>query len=258
MSESFPYLLKDWRSRRRVSQLDLGLSANVSARHIAFLETGRSKPSRSMVLQLSEALMIPPAERNALLNAAGFTAAYRRRNLTDPDIKHVYEAVTWTLERHDPFPGLAIDRHWTIVMANKSATMLMAGAGLSVGDSFLQAAVQSPALRAAIVNWPEVARYMATRLRTESVHLGGDPVLDEAAAKLADEVRDADLSVDTTTAAVVTTRYRAGDETLSLFSTIAQFGSAADIALADLKIELMFPADEATRNLFMLNVNNET
>lgn len=258
MSDSFPTLLKDWRGRRRVSQLDLGLSANVSARHIAFLETGRSKPSRSMVLQLSEALMIPPAERNALLNAAGFTAAYRRRDLTDPEIKHVYEAVTWTLERHDPFPGLALDRHWTIVMANKAATMLLAGAGLNVGDSLLEAAIHAPAMRAVIDNWPEVARYMATRLRTESVHLGGDPVLDQAAAKLAEEVRGTEPGGDAAAQAVVATRYRAGDVTLSLFSTIAQFGSAADIALADLQIELMFPADEATRKIFMSNMNNES
>ena len=255
MADSFPAMLKDWRRRRRVSQLDLGLSANVSARHVAFLETGRSKPSRGMVLQLSDALMIPPAERNALLNAAGFSASYRRRDLTDPEIKHVYEAVTWTLERHDPFPGLAIDRHWTIVMANKSATLLIAAAGLSVGDSLLDAAIHSPAMRAAIENWSEVARYMATRLRTESVHLGGDPVLDAAAAKLAGELRDTDNDGDQTSAAVVATRYRAGDVTLSLFSTIAQFGSAADIALADLKIELMFPADEATRQILISSMN---
>lgn len=249
METSFGALLKDWRGRRRVSQLDLSLTADVSARHIAFLETGRSKPSRDMVVQLSEALSIPRADRNTLLNAAGFAPAYRRRELSDTEMAHVEAAVSWTLERHDPFPAMAVDRHWTIVKANRSFSMLLEGIGLGPGDSLLDAAVNSTALREAVVDWPDVARHMAVRLRTESAHLGGDAVLDRAAEALAREAGSRPSGHDPALEAVVPTRYRAGDMVLSFFSTIAQFGTAEDIALADLKIELMFPADDQTRQI---------
>lgn len=251
MDSSFGTLLKDWRGRRRVSQLDLSLSADVSARHIAFLETGRSKPSRDMVVQLSEALMVPRADRNMLLNAAGFTALYRHRDLSDAEMAHVHAAVSWTLERHDPYPALAVDRHWSVVMANRSATSLLSSIGLQVGGSLLEALTDSQALRDAVENWPDLARHMSVRLRTESAHLGGDAVLDAAAEKLSKEVGTKPETADAALQAVVPTRYRASDMVLSFFSTIAQFGSAEDIALADLKIELMFPADEPTKQALL-------
>lgn len=251
MENSFGALLRDWRSRRRFSQLELSLCANVSARHIAFLETARSKPSREMVIQLSEALNIPRAERNMLLNAAGFAPVYKRRDLDAAEMAHVRSAVAWTLERHDPFPAFALDRHWSLVMANDSATGLLAGAGLQVGDNMLEAATGSDSFRNAIENWPVVCRHLLARLRTESADLGGDAVLDAAADKLAREIPANAASEDANLQAVVPTRYRAGGITLSLFSTIAQFGTAEDIALVDLKIELMFPADDETRRVFM-------
>ena len=251
MDVSFGALLKDWRGRRRFSQLDLALTANVSARHIAFLETGRAKPSRTMVIQLSDALTIPRAERNAMLNSAGFAATYRRRSLDDQDMSHVRSAVSWTLERHDPYPAMAVDRHWCLVQANRSASALLSSVGISAGDSMLEAALSSALLRDAIVNWPDVARHMHQRLRTESAHLGGDPVLDAAAEKLAQDMHGEPGLDETQLPAVVPTIYRAGDATLSFFSTIAQFGSAEDIALADIKIELLFPADDLTRKMLL-------
>lgn len=248
----FGSLLKEWRGQRRMSQLDLGLAANVSARHISFLETGRARPSRSMVIQLTESLAVPRTARNQLLNAAGFSPAYRTRDLDAGEMSHVRAAVDWTLERHDPFPAFALDRHWHLVAANQSAGRLIGGLGLQAGDSLLEALTASPAVRAAIDNWAEVARYVAVRLRTESAHLGGDPVLDEAADRLASE---AGPPLDRTGVlpAVVSTRYRTNGVVLSFISTIAQFGSAEDIALADLKIEFLFPADDATRDILLAN-----
>lgn len=249
----FGALLKDWRGQRRMSQLDLGLAANVSARHISFLETGRARPSRSMVLQLTESLEVPRAARNALLNAAGFSPAYRSRDLDEADMAHVRAAVDWTLERHDPFPAFGVDRHWRLVAANQSARAMLGGLGLDVGDSMLDAFVESEALRAVVDNWAEVARHVITRLRTESAHLGGDAVLDQAADALAREAGDSDLDTPGTLPAVIPTRYRTNGVVLSFFSTIAQFGSAEDIALADLKIEFLFPADDATRDILLAN-----
>lgn len=248
MDSSFGAHLKDWRSRRRLSQLDLGLAANVSSRHISFLETGRSLPSQSMVLQLCDYLEVPRAARNTLLNAAGFAHAYRRRDLDDKDMEPVRAAMAWTLERHDPYPAMALDRHWMLVDLNRTATMLLSGAGLAKGDSLLDVMADIERLKTVLENWEEVAKHMLVRLQTESQHLGGDDILDQAIAKLDKAVGDRLSSSLGTLPAVIPARYQSGDVVLSLFSTLAQFGTAEDIALAELKIELLFPADDPTRD----------
>lgn len=180
----FGSALKEWRAKRRLSQLELGLTANVSARHIAFLETGRSRPSRSMVLQLGEALDVPRAERNRMLDSAGFRPAWTARAQDNADMEPVRRAIARIIERHDPYPAFVIDRHWTIVTANRSGTMVLAAFGIGAGGSMLEAMLEPGRAAAMIENWPEVAAHMIARLRTESAHFGGDPVLDKAAADL--------------------------------------------------------------------------
>jgi transcriptional regulator with XRE-family HTH domain len=249
--QGFGTLLKQWRRERRMSQLDLGLAANVSARHIAFLETERARPSRVMVLQLSETMRVPLAARNSLLTAAGFAELYRQRTLSDAEMLPIRAAVAWMLERHHPYPAIALDRHWRLVTANQAASRLFAAVGVATGDSLLDVLSEPGGLRAAIENWPEVARHFAARLRMESSIAGGDPVLMEAAGRLATDAGQVGLVTSEALSAVLPTRLRLGDTTLSLFSTIAQFSTAEDIALADLKIELMFPADDATRLLLV-------
>ncbi len=249
MTNNFGMALKIWRARRNMSQLHLGAEANVSSRHIAFLETGRAKPSRKMVGQLSDALSIPRATRNELLIAAGFSATYRSQALDTEDMLHVRAAVDWTLKRHHPYPGFALDRHWAIVAANLSGTALLANVGLSVGDSLLAAMLESDRLKTAIENWPTFVRYLAARLRTESIHVGGDPVLDAAAKALSAQAPVEKQTDSSPLPAIVATRLRVNNQVMSFFSTIAQFGTAEDIALADLRIELLFPADELTKNL---------
>jgi transcriptional regulator with XRE-family HTH domain len=251
VEQPFGDMLKSWRGKRRMSQLDLSLAADVSSRHVAFLETGRSRPTRGMVIRLCEALEVPRARRNALLNAAGFAPAYAARDIDSDDMRDIRLAVDWMLERHAPWPAFAIDRHWRIVATNRPATILFAGLSLAAGDSLLEAFVHSAGLHAAIENWPEVARHMLSRLRTESAHLGGDPILDRAATDLAASFPDLAPLDGVPISPVVPARVRTGDVVLSLFSVIAAFGSAEDIALADLRIELMFPADDATRSALM-------
>lgn len=242
--------LRGWRRRRGLSQLSLGLAADVSARHIAFLETGRSQPTRAMVIRLSTALAVPRGERNALLEAAGFAAAYRRRDLRAAEMTAIRSAVDWTLERHAPYPAFAYDRHWTLVAVNPPAARLLGAVDLGPGDSMLEAMLGSGPLRSAIDNWEEVALHICARLRTESRHVGGDALLDEAAAKLAAECGEPAAGPGVLPA-VITTRFQLGDVCLTMFSTITQFGSAEDIALAELKLELLFPADEATRQALL-------
>lgn len=202
-------------------------------------------------MNLCETLDVPRSARNTLLSAAGFSPAYRRRELDEADMAHVRAAVEWMLERHDPFPAFALDRHWVVARANKSAGILLGGAGLTVGDSLLEAMADATKMAAVLENWTEVAQHSIERLRTESAHLGGDSVLDDAADALARQLGPALPDQVGVLPAVIPARYRAGDVVLSLFSTIAQFGSAEDVALAELKIEMMFPADEQTRAVLM-------
>jgi transcriptional regulator with XRE-family HTH domain len=241
-------MLKNWRGQRRMSQLDLGLAANVSARHISFLETGRARPSKSMVLQLSESLEVPRATRNVLLDAAGFSKAYEARDLEQEEMAFVREAMDWTLSRHDPYPAIAFDRHWRLLRMNACATVLLNAMGLGVGDSLLEAFIMGGPFAEALDNKDEIARHMVSRLRTESSHLGGDRVLDDAAKRITATLGNTGSPKHDSLPAIIPARYRSNGVLLSFFSTISQFGSTEDIALADVKIELMFPADDFTRN----------
>ncbi|MEM1315000.1 MAG: helix-turn-helix domain-containing protein [Pseudomonadota bacterium] len=251
MAGDFGAELRSWRTRRRLSQLDLGLEAEVSARHISFLETGRARPSRDMVLRLAEHLSVPRAERNRLLTAAGLAPAYGERPLTEPEMAHVRAAVDWMLERHAPYPAFAVDRAWRLVRLNGPAERLFGAVGLGPGDGLAAALAGNPAVRGALENLDEVAAHALARLRLENAHLGGDPELAAAIAALEAALPAAAAGQDGAglRPAVIPARWRLGEAVLSLFSTLAQFGSAEDVALADLKIELMFPADDASRAL---------
>jgi transcriptional regulator with XRE-family HTH domain len=250
MTTQFGDLLRHWREARKLSQLDLGLSANVSARHISFLETGRARPSRAMVLNLGGVLDVPRGSRNALLHAAGFAPNYRARAMDEAEMGPITAALDWMLERHMPYPAMVLDRRWTIIRANATAQMLLSQVGTGEGDSLIEALLDAARLPSAIENWQDVAQHLVHRLRAESAHLGGDAWLDESAAKLATQISAAAPAPGSGSGseAVVPTRYRIGTGTLSFFSTLSQFSTAEDIALADWKIEHLFPADEATRD----------
>lgn len=246
MSDAFGTALKEWRGRRRMSQLDLGLEAGVSSRHISFLETGRSRPSRGMVLRLCDELQVPVAERNRLLTAAGMAPAYGARALSDAEMEPVRAAVAWMLERHAPYPAMALNRHWELTSLNRPAEMLLMQMGLVQGASLVEALAGDEALRAAIENLAEVEAHIMARLRLEIDHLGGDAVLEAALAQLM-ERGPAAAAPEGALPPFVPTIYRMGDMRLSFLSTVSQFGTAEDVMLSELKVELLFPADEATR-----------
>lgn len=237
----FPEALKDWRSRRRFSQLELAVQADVSARHIAFLETGRARPSAAMIGRLADALQIPMHERNQLLTLAGFAARYPGRQWNDAVMAPVRRAVERTLKQHAPYPAIAVDRFWTVMQMNGPAKMLFGEVGLAEGGSLLDL-MMSDRLPPMIENWPDVAHHAAQRLRIESASQGGVPELDRAAEKLSAVPGGAIAR----TGPVVPTIYRSGAMKLSLFAIIAQFGTPEDLLLEDLKIELFFPADDAS------------
>ncbi len=246
MQDNFGQVMKDWRQIRRISQMELSGMADVSARHISFLETGRSRPTRGMVLRLAEVLLLPPTARDRMLIAAGMAPVARQRRLNERELAPLTEAMQWMLHSHAPYPALALDRHWRVIAANPPAQGLLEPVGLGIGDSLLEAFLFNTALRDNIDNLAEVERFMCARLRTELVEVGQDPVLEDAIrafeTRRRAEVEDIPPSADV----VLATRYRVGPHVLSLFSTISHFGGANDELFSELKIELMFPADPQT------------
>jgi len=235
----YPDLLKQWRNNRRLSQLDLATEANVSARHISFLETGRSQPSSDMIVHLAEVMDVPIDARNQMMNSAGFAPRYATTPLDDDAMGPILNAVIWTLERHAPYPGIALDRLWRIKKMNGPATKLFAPLQLGEGQSLLDL-VTNPMMEQVIENWPQVAHYTMLRLRAESAGAGGVPELDATVEHLAYYAQG---SSERLPGPSVPTIYKLGDQRLSLYGTIAQFSTVTDETLDDLKIELFFPAD---------------
>ena len=242
--QPFPESLKSWRKAKRFSQLQLAVEADVSSRHISFLETGRARPSRDMIGRLARAMHLPLHAHNQLLTHAGYAARYSGRRWDGEAMAPIRAAVSHMLQAHAPYPGLAIDRLWTVVQMNRPAQMMFGTLGVREGDSLLDL-LTSGRLPEHVENWPEVAHHAAQRLRTESAAQGGVARLDAVADQLAG-VGSAGKPVD---GPVMPTIFRMGETRLSLFTTLAQFGTPEDLALEDLKIELYFPADDTSATL---------
>lgn len=251
MSGTFGDILREWRGIRRYSQLDLSLEAATSARHVSFLESGRAKPSKNMVLKLSDALGMPKSIANQALNAAGFTAAFPQLPADAAALAPVHSAIRLMLENHNPLPGIAMDRHWDIIDANPAA-MTLFGALEITGAGNMIDALGAIADSDIIENWEETALLAIARLRTEIAHLGGDRILERYVAKLAAHPRlqSFDVSKVDFSQAVIPSVFNIGGRRLSLFTTLAQFGAVQDVVACDIRVELMFPSDEATRGFF--------
>lgn len=251
MTSEFGSILKDWRKVRRFSQLDLSLEAEMSTRHLSFLESGRSNPSREMVMRLSDALQLPRPAANQALNAAGFAPVYPSLPDNAPELAPVHQAIDTMLDHHDPYPGVAVDRHWNVVKSNQGAQMLLALASADGTANMMDILMNSAGLDL-IENWDEVAMLSLTRLRTEILELGGDEKLSALMQRLAshERVKSIDMSAINLNQAVIPTILKFGETRLSLFSTIAQFGSVQDTRAGETKIEMMFPMDQETVQFF--------
>ncbi|CUH87481.1 transcriptional regulator, y4mF family [Phaeobacter sp. CECT 5382] len=248
---TFGVILKEWRALRRMSQLDLGLGAEVSARHISFLETGRSRPSRDMVLRLAEALHMPLSARNQLLAAVGLVAAHGVKGLSEAERAPLQQAVDWILQNHSPYPGMALDRHWRLVACNSPARIMLQASGVHSGDSLIEALLGNELLRHSLVNLEEVEALSLLRLRTELAHFGRDPLLESAVERLQMNIAGHKTASLQKLPAIIPAVYRINGQELSLFSTLSQFASTGDIAMSELKVEMMFPADERTKEALL-------
>ena len=243
--------LREWRQRRRLSQLDLAGHAEVSTRHLSFMETGRSQPSREMVLRLADRLEVPLRERNRLLTAAGYAPLYAEHKLDDPAMAVARLAVERVLKAHEPYPALAVDRHWNLVASNRMVPLLLAGideALLAPPLNVLKLSLHPQGLAPRILNLPQWRAHLFHRLR-QQVAASADPVL----AAMIEELRgfpggDADgavpIHVDADVYLPLQLHSPAG--VLNFISTITVFGTPTDITLSELALETFFPADDAT------------
>jgi transcriptional regulator with XRE-family HTH domain len=258
--DSFGLLLKQWRSQRGFSQLDLAVTSQVSQRHISFLESGRAKPSREMVLQLAEVLEIPLRHQNLMLTAAGFAPIHAETNLSAPEMASIRKALDFMLRQQEPYPAIVVDRYWNLLLTNNAATHLLttfiAPEQLQThfyrdGKVNLMRAMFHPqGLRPFVVNWEDFSGHLLQRLHREAIADGES----EQSRALPDELmnypgiaetwQQTDRTAQNTM--LLTVHLKRDDLELQFFSTIATLGTPYDITLQELRIECLFPADEIT------------
>lgn len=246
--------LKEWRGHRRMSQLELATEAGISARHLSFLETGRSKPSEGMILRLSGVLDIPAREQGLMFSAAGYRPRFATRSASGIDAMPpaVANAVKLILSRQDPYPGIVFDHEYNILLANGAFTALagMAGVPIAPGGNFLEAYLGDTPLRSIIVNWERSAADLVHRIRTEAWIQGPRSPLSRRLERLACEpavVKALKEYPQSERLPVLPVDMRVAGKTFSWITTLTSFGSAQDALVQGVLIESFFPADDATR-----------
>jgi transcriptional regulator with XRE-family HTH domain len=240
-------LLREWRQRRRLSQLDLAIEANVSSRHLSFVETGRSRPTSEMILHLAEHLDVPLRDRNALLLAGGYAPAYPERGLDEPELKAVSHALGRVLASHEPYPAVVVNRWWELVDANSGIaqfTRHVSPALLEPPVNVLRLSLHPDGMAPRIINLPEWRTHLLTRLHRQAEATG-----DQRLAALHDELSGypgGGTARPDRTDVVVPLRYRADHAELSFLSITAMVGTPMDITVEELAIESFYPADDRT------------
>jgi len=246
-------LLRDWRQRRRMSQMELALEAGVSTRHLSFVETGRSRPSAEMVLHLAERLDVPLRERNELLLAAGFAPQYSARDFDDPALREVRDAVSRVLAAHEPYPAIAVDRYWNLVASNEALGPILEGVApelLVPPVNTIRLALHPDGVAPRILNLGEYRADLVDRL-DRAARLTGDPLLTELYEEMLG-YPGPELGGQSPVDAAVTVGLQLapapGSDApeLSFFSTITTFGTAVDVTVSELAVEAFFPADDQT------------
>ncbi|MCC2615916.1 helix-turn-helix transcriptional regulator [Aestuariibacter halophilus] len=258
----FAATLKKWRKARKFSQLELSLEAGISQRHLSFLESGRSRPGKDTIIQLTDALNMPLRDRNQMLKSAGFAALYKERALDDATMVSVKSALTMMLDHHEPYPALVVDRNWNLYMANDASNKLLGLIGepdpslLDDGKlNIYRLTFSNKGLRPFITNWPTIANPLLLRLQAE---VSDDPQnrfladLLQEVQSLAREHSYTAADISATVAPVLGISMQLGDVKLNLFSMISAFGTALDVTASELKVETFFPADEATKAFFQI------
>jgi transcriptional regulator with XRE-family HTH domain len=254
--QSFAFRLRWWRQHRGLSQLDLAGRADISQRHLSFLELGRASPSREMVMRLAATLDVPLRQHNTLLLAAGFAPVWRETDLAAPELTQVRRALDYILAQQEPFPAVAVDRHWNLLQSNSGAVRLVEFlVGPLAPDTpvnMADALVAPDVLRPHLVNWAEVVRYFIKSVEADAAADGAPETAALLARLLAYEgVRSAikPPAAELATTPVLPMHFRKGDTTLRLFTTLATLGTPRDITLQELRVECFFPMDDGTADI---------
>lgn len=245
-------LLREWRQRRRLSQLDFAVEAEISSKHLSFLETGRARPSREMLMKLTELLDVPLRERNTLLVAAGFAPMFAERKLDDPALQSARDAMELVLKGHEPFPAIAVDRHWNLLAANRAVAPLLIGADpqlLEPPFNVLRLSLHPDGLAPRIVNLGQWRTHLLARLRRQ-IEISADSELmslhEELIGYPAPQSPARVSETEAANAFVVPFRLATPAGVLSFISTTTVFGTPIDVTLSELALESFFPADAAT------------
>lgn len=247
-SSPFGSSLQEWRHRRGVSQLELSGLAETTSRHVSFLETGRSRPGREMVLRLSKALELPRRECNALLLSAGLPPEFGQHGLEDDELRDYRRAIGLMLAAHEPLPGCVVDRWGQVLLGNETFEQMNPGWIGRPPEELFEFTFGAAGWRDTVPNWAELAWVYLDRMKTMERRTG-----DARFAELGNLVRQVlgdTPRPDTEPSAHITAQVKVGDLTLSLFTTFVRFENARDITLSELTVELIFPADEVTTNFF--------
>lgn len=248
-------LLKVWRERRRKSQLDLALDAEISTRHLSFVETGRAKPSREMILLLAENLEIPLRERNKILITAGFAPVFSEKSFDDVSFGAARQAVELILKGHEPFPALAVDRHWNMVAANKTVPLMLEEVSaelLTPPVNVLRLSLHAEGLAPRIVNLHEWREHLLLRLKkqvADTADFGLEELLKELSGYKITGRRSEKISRNDA-GIIVPLRIESKFGTLSFISTTTVFGTPIDVTVSEIALETFFPADDLTREVF--------
>lgn len=244
----FGVRLRQWRHHRGLSQLALAVEVGSTARHVSFLETGRSRPSRQMVLRFGEALGMPLRERNQLLVAAGLPPAYPQTAVTGAELAPYRSAIEQLLRAHEPYPAMAVNAHWCVVFANGACAELFGGN--LVGSNLVRRMIGEPAAAQAIVNWPDVAWAGLTRLRRQLDQAPLDGELRELVTMTERAVAGLPRPPTPPAAHVVCPWFRVGDQVVRTIGMAARFDQAAEVTLDELRVELLYPLDTEAERFF--------
>lgn len=246
----FGTLLRRWRRHRGASQMRLAHDAGTSARHVSFIETGRSRPREALVLRLADALDVPLRERNDLLRAAGLSPLYPERALSDNELRPFRRIIEQLLTQQEPFPAIVIDRYWNVVDSNRAGKLILGFGPGGDTPNAVELVLAPGGWREILENFPEVAWGLVGRLRREASEAGSDPEMERLVRRAESLLEHVPRPAADASDAMVCPRVRVGDQVLSTISTIARFGTARDVTIDELRAELIFPADEATAEFF--------
>ena len=252
MNSSIGAFLKQWRKQRRYSQLQLSLEMDISSKHVSFIETGRSIPSREMILKIGEFLFLPKREINRGLYLAGYAPVYTDLPVDHENLKPVFFAIDKMIENHMPYPALVLNQNWDVEKANESAYQLLSEAGYSSHKNLIEALILDNPKTSNVVNWHETALAVLARLRYEISVSGGSSRLEELENNLSLCLpQDINANSVCEKQAVPSTKFRMGSDELSFFSIISQLSTIQDVTVSEFRVELMFPADEVTKEFYM-------